>query len=337
MEKNALLILSMMVAVCLAGSAVGTHLEVTPAEDFEPSGQAGGPFAPASKDYQLRNTGPNSIWWGVYKSVDWLDVQPDWGPLGPGMSTTVTVSMTTAADSLPEGVHVDTLTFLDITNEEEQARGVTLSIVPPGVLEVTPTEDFEPSGAPGGPFTPPSKQYELTNSGEAAINWTVTKTVDWLDLDSESGVLDPCETTIVTVGLNAAAAGLEEGVYTDTLTFTDTTNDQEVTRGVTLSIATIWISPSNFDLDIVEGCTSTETLTIGNAGIVDLDYVIRTRVVAGSGDGAGAAGGVISSVLEGHDFTVAGDVPYEPGELIVRFAAKANGSPLGIAEKDEIL
>lgn len=94
MEKRAILILAAVVAVFFVSSAVAAVLEITPVDDFEPLGTPGGPFTPSSIDYQLTNTGPNTIWWGVYKTVGWLDVVPDWGPLGPGVSTTVTVSLT---------------------------------------------------------------------------------------------------------------------------------------------------------------------------------------------------------------------------------------------------
>jgi hypothetical protein len=249
---------------------------------------------------------------------------------------------------LGEGVYVDTVTFTDLTNGGEQTRGVTLTVGAPGsALYITPFEDFEPSGEPGGPFTPPSKEYQLTNTGATALYWGADKTVDWLDLAPTWAKLEPAESNIVTVSLNAAAELLGEGVYTDTLTFTDITHGEEQTRGVTLTItvpAGIWVDPASFDVNVIEGCILPETLTIGNNGLEELNFKIRTHVVADlqqsevGTDGLSTAGrNRIFSAPEGHDFTVAANAPYEAGELIVRFANKAGGAELSAAEKNEIL
>ncbi|MHC4500370.1 MAG: BACON domain-containing protein, partial [Planctomycetota bacterium] len=211
--KLNLLVLVLACAVTVSPAALGVDLEITPVDDFEPSGQPGGPFTPSSKDYQLTNVGPNSLWWGAYKAVDWLDLAPDWGPLGPSQSTIVTVSLTGEANSLLEGVHSDTMTFIDITNGGEQTRGVTLTIsFGPGVLDITPIENFESSGEPGGPFTPSSKDYQLTNTGGDSLYWGAFKAVDWLSLEPDWGLLEPDQSTIVTVSLTEEANSLLEGV-----------------------------------------------------------------------------------------------------------------------------
>jgi subtilisin family serine protease len=347
MKKHAILVLAVALAAPFVGNTLATVLDITPVEDFEPSGQVGGPFTPASKDYQLTNTGPNSLWWGVYITADWLEVDPELGPLEPNESTIVVVSLTPDVNLLPEGDYNDTLTFLDFTNDEEQTRGVALSITTPNALEVTPAEDFEPSGEVGGPFTPSSKDYQLTNNGANTIWWGAYETAEWLEVDPELGPLEPNESTIVTVSLTSQAYSLLEGVHIDTLTFHDFTNGEEQTRGVTLTITApggIWVSPTSFDVNVVEGLTLTETMTIGNNGLEDLDFTIRTRVVGGSGASMTRAVGKTAAsktglfnVPENHDFTVLGDSAYKPGELIVRFAAKANGNQLSATEKNQIL
>ena len=345
--KKEILALSFVVVfltAALTASAAAEVLEITPVEDFASSGEIGGPFTPSSKNYLLTNTGPNSLLWVLDKTVDWLDIDNDWGFLDPCESTIVTITVTSEANSLSEGEYTDTLTFIDITNDEQQTRGVTLSIIAPGVLGITPAEDFEPSGLPGGPFSPSSKDYQLANNGGISLNWQIDKTVNWLDVDPNNGALDPCELVMITVSLNIEANSLGDGIYSDTLTFTDTTNNEQQTRGVTLSVGSIWVSPGIFNINIVEGCTLTETLTIGNEGIEDLDFMIRTRQVGNSeelvsidGMSTVAAGSVVSSIPKYHDFTVAGNTPYKPGELIVRFAAKANGQMHSSQEKNQIL
>lgn len=211
-------------------------------------------------------------------------------------------------------------------------------------LEITPVEDFEPSGISGGPFTPSSKDYQLRNSGSYSLFWSAAKAVNWLALNSTFGLLEPNETTIVTVSLTSEANSLPEGVYTDTLTFVNLTAFELQTRGVILSVGWIWVSPTSFDVNVVEGCTLIDTLTIGNHGPVDLDFMIGTRVVSSPNESselrvskAAEREAGIFSVPKGHDFMVVADAPYKPGELIARFAAKADGKHHTKVEKNQIL
>ncbi len=215
-------------------------------------------------------------------------------------------------------------------------------------LEITPVDDFESSGKSGGPFTPPSKDYQLTNIGPTPLYWSVTKTAGWLGLGPQTGgQLPSYQSTIVAVSLTSGANSLPQGTNTDTLTFIDLTNNVEQTRGVTLTIAPpggIWVDPNSFDVNIVEGTTLTETLTIGNDGLDDLSFTIRRRTVGSSGQSdkgfdstSAKATGLNLSVPKGLDFTKPANVPYKPGELIVHFAPKANGIQRNKQEKNQIL
>jgi subtilisin family serine protease len=347
MGKMDFYVLSLAFILLVSQAVLGGDLKITPVDDFESSGQAGGPFSPSSKDYELTNNGTNLLYWGAMKTVDWLDLDSEFGLLDPCESTIVTVSLTSDANSLGGGIYTDTITFVDITNNEEQTREAILTISAiPGVLDVTPVEGFEPSGEMGGPFIPSSKDYQLTNSGGSFIYWGASKTADWLDLDSEFGLLDPFESTVVTVSLTTEANSLGTGIYTDTLTFTDLTNAQEQTRGVTITINVppVWINPRNFDVNTIEGLSLTEILTIGNNMSEDLNFMIRTRQVAApetsggkiySGTTAGN-NGIFSLPLD-HNFTLVGEAPYKPGELIVRFAAKTDGRISSMTERNQLL
>ena len=108
--------------------------------------------------------------------------------------------------------------------------------------------------------------------------------------------------------------------------------------------AGLWVDPNIFDVNIIEGCTLTQNLTVGNDGGEDLDFMIRTRQVGNSGDLVGidgmsteTAGSGTFSIPADHDFTVVSDANYVPGKLIVRFAAGADGKIQSAAEKSQIL
>ncbi len=114
----------------------------------------------------------------------------------------------------------------------------TVSAAAP-VLAVTPATGLTSSGITGGTFTPSSATYTLTNSGNASMNWTATKTAAWLTLTSSGGTLAAGATTTVTATINTAANSLAAATYSETLTFTNSTSGTgNTTRAVNLAVST---------------------------------------------------------------------------------------------------
>lgn len=104
-------------------------------------------------------------------------------------------------------------------------------------LSVSPTTNFESSGPVGGAFTPASTNYTLQNLGSSSINYTISKTQAWVTLSNTGGTLAGGATASVTVSINANANSLAAGTYTDTVTFTNTTDHVgDTTRTVTLIV-----------------------------------------------------------------------------------------------------
>ena len=114
--------------------------------------------------------------------------------------------------------------------------------VPPQT--VTPSTDFGVSGSPGGPFSPLSTVYTLSNGGVTAISWTVSNTTSWLVLSATNGTLAGNAGTNITVSINTNNANLlAAGVYSDTVSFSNATAGILIdTRNVTLSIGGIFFS-----------------------------------------------------------------------------------------------
>lgn len=156
--------------------------------------------------------------------------------LAPGASTTFTVTFT------PGGSGARTASLQIASDDlDENPFDITLTGtgVPLGTLAVT-AENYEPAGTYGGSFTPPSKAYTLTNIGSTSINWTAEKTANWIDLAGVSGSLAPGASTVVTVTLNAIPNSFTPGTYSDSLTFTNTTNNNgTTTRAVNLTVSPI--------------------------------------------------------------------------------------------------
>ena len=106
-----------------------------------------------------------------------------------------------------------------------------------GVLSMTQSEGFESTGFQGGPFTPASKTYTLTNTGGLPITWTAATSQTWITLSKTGGTLAAGTSDTVDVLLNAETSSLAAGRHSNTLTFTNTVNHRgDTTRAVSLTI-----------------------------------------------------------------------------------------------------
>jgi hypothetical protein len=108
----------------------------------------------------------------------------------------------------------------------------------PSGLEVTPGTGLVSEGPAGGPFTPNSVVYTLENVGDTGFNYTVSNSESWVSLSNTSGYLAAYASTDVTVSINANADSLASGGYSDTVTFTNTTDHVgDTTRNVNLTVS----------------------------------------------------------------------------------------------------
>jgi subtilisin-like proprotein convertase family protein len=122
-------------------------------------------------------------------------------------------------------------------------------------MSVTPTGDVTHLGLLGGPFTPASVSYTLTNPTPTPVNYSVSLVGGGtapLTLDGGpgpvSGSLAAMGSVNVIVAVDPAANALPAGVYSTTVSFQDTTN------GVMLSrIHTIDAGTTGFDVTPATG------------------------------------------------------------------------------------
>ena len=217
------------------------ELQVTPTSDLVSTGPKGGPFTPTSATYTLTNIGAASLNWTAGKGQSWVTLSKSGGTLAAGATDTVTVTIGTNATSLNVGTYTDTISFTNTTNHTgDAARGASLTIQgtgSQGALQVTPATGLSSSGSKGGPFTPASTTYTLTNTGTATITWTAGKTQAWVTLSKTSGALTAGATDTVMVSIGTGANNLNVGSHTDAVTFTNSTNGSgNTTRAVSLAV-----------------------------------------------------------------------------------------------------
>lgn len=144
-------------------------------------------------------------------------------------------------------------------------------------LAVTPSDNLLSGGPVGGPMSPSSITYILTNISSAAIDWSADKSRPWVSLSSTSGTLAAGASTQVTVSIDSAANGLPAGVYGDTVSFVNTsTGVGNTTRGVSLTVRNAELSVDPADAYVSIGGVGgpfypgSKVYTVTNTGYSDL-------------------------------------------------------------------
>ncbi|MGD1020542.1 MAG: protease pro-enzyme activation domain-containing protein, partial [Verrucomicrobiia bacterium] len=216
----------------------GAILGVSPSTGLTSTGNNGGPFSPASQVYTLTNSGGAILSWSAANTQNWLSLSATNGTLAAGAWTTVTVSINANANSLAPGAYSDTVAFINLTNGiGNVALPIGLTVNAASILGITPSTGLNSSGYVGGPFSPASQAYTLTNSGGAALSWSAGNSQPWLSLSASSGTLAVGAGTTVTVSINPNANSLAIGSYSDAVVFTNlTTGLGNASRSVSLTV-----------------------------------------------------------------------------------------------------
>lgn len=151
-------------------------LDVTPLDDFNPAGDAGGPFTPGSIVYTLENTSDNAITYNVTKTQAWVSLTNAPGSIPAHDTTTVTVSINAVADALDYGFYSDTINFINTTDHVgDTTRQVTLSVVAPPPQITTASL---PDGATEVPYGP--VQFEASG-GQPPVVWSLVTELDYTE------------------------------------------------------------------------------------------------------------------------------------------------------------
>jgi hypothetical protein len=115
-------------------------------------------------------------------------------------------------------------------------ESASFDVLGAALLAVNGPAGYIASAVFGGSATPASVAFTLTNNGTVPLDWTASKTAQWLTLTPASGTLAVGANTVVTAALPASR--LEPGLYTNVITFTNATNGAGNTgRFVSLTVA----------------------------------------------------------------------------------------------------
>ena len=144
-------------------------------------------------------------------------------------------------------------------------------------MGVLPPDDFTSSGPSGGPFLPDSAVYMLENFENIDISYSVLTNRPWLTVSNGIGVLEPGQTTVVTVSPNVAADELQGGLHTGIIQFmNNTTHIGDRTVAVELEIGQIRYQASGTPKTIPAFSTVTNTIDVPDSGCIgDLNVEVN--------------------------------------------------------------
>ncbi len=158
------------------------------------------------------------------------------GTITNGRSATATIVVKSMVAGVLTNMAEVTADVYDQNLADNRAVALT-TVFGTGVLRVTPAAAFNATGVVGGPFSPSSGMYILTNSGTDTLTWQASRESGWLDLSASGGVLPAHSSVPVVLSLGSGAATLPKGTYRDVVSFTNlTTSLGSAEREVDLTI-----------------------------------------------------------------------------------------------------
>jgi hypothetical protein len=270
-------------------------LGISPASGFNASGPASGPFSPASQIFFLTNSGASPLTWSLINTSSWLNVSANSGTLAAGASNYVTMSLATAANNLAIGNYAATVNLTNWNTHVVQSLQFTLQAQQP--LVVAPATGFTATGPVAGPFSPDSGSFQLTNTGNSSLTWSLINTSAWLTA-SGGGALAGSATTTATVSLSSTATSLAVGTYAANVWFTNQTKGGAQSLLFTLLVNQSLVQNGGFETGNWTGWT----LSNDGISLVDNSGSI-SKIPPHSGSylaalGAGSSLGFLSQTLQ---------------------------------------
>lgn len=193
---------------------------------YKPSfiGPFGGPFStvsPTTNSFSVANFGTASFTYSFNPaSAPWLSASPASAPISVGGSITVTVTPNANATTLSPGLHSGTFAFA-ASPGGSVGRFATIQV---NALSIAPSTNWLSTGSVGGPFSPPSQVYVISNTTPNIIGWAMSVGQPWSSVNGASvvtGTLAVAATTNITYTVNTAANTLGVGIYNDTISLSN--------------------------------------------------------------------------------------------------------------------
>jgi uncharacterized repeat protein (TIGR01451 family) len=206
------------------------------------SGPVGGPFTPESQEHILSHGGiGEGVIWAAAVNVNWIQLSATQGSLSAGQTATNLVTLTAVAGTLPPGTYLGNIFYTNVTRAQVITIGLTLQIdaLQEGPLVLSPTTVFLAQGQVGGPFNPPTREYQLANNGLASLGWHASTLNNWLTVTPTNGAIASGDFMSLDVTINSNAKALVDGTYFGVVSVVNTNTGQSIAISVSLRIGVV--------------------------------------------------------------------------------------------------
>ena len=160
----------------------------------------------------------------------------------------------------------------------------------PEPLRIAPAGPLVFSGPVGGPFTPATLAYSLTNSGGAVLSWGLANTSSWFNVSPASGSLPRGGSgATVTISVAPGTTNFPAGAYPATFQFTNRTDKFVQNRSAIIAVVTppvITGQPANQTL--LEGQTATFGVSIATNALMYYQWQLNGANLTDVGEISGS-------------------------------------------------
>ena len=196
------------------------YLSALPMDAWTNVGPPGGPFAPGTRSYVITNSGTETLSWSATPSANWITVEPASGDIEPGEGVAIQMSINENANAFGLGTRSASVVFSNLTTGVSFLRPITLTVQ--DSLIVTPSSAYH-TGFVGGPYSPATHTFVLSNGSPTALAWSVLVRTNWVAPEPSSGLIDSGGTQTMVVSFNEYTDARPAGFHTARLTFTNET------------------------------------------------------------------------------------------------------------------
>ncbi len=218
-----------------------------------------------SLTFQAWNSASGTLSYSVSETAAWLSCTPT---SGTSTGERDTITCTANRTGLSDGAYSAPVTVTPPSPAVPIAVAVSMSVVSPPALSVTPTSiDFG--------STATSLTFQAWNSAGGTLNYTIAESAAWLSCTPASGTSTGEHDTVTCA---ASRTGLSDGPYTAPITVSGQSPIAAVTVAVSMSVTStpaLSVAPTSLDF----GSTGTSlTFQAWNSGSGTLTYAISESI-----------------------------------------------------------
>ena len=160
----------------------------------------------------------------------------------------------------------------------------------PEPLRIFPAGPLVFSGPVGGPFSPASQTYALTNSGGGALSWSLANTSSWFNVSPVSGSLARGgRGATVTLSVASAATNFPPGAFPATFEFSNRTDKFVQDRSALLAVVTPpVIAGQPVNQALLEGQTATFGVSIATNALMYYQWQLNGANLIDAGEISGS-------------------------------------------------